>query len=875
MSNHKDISAAFIGLAKRRVGTFGKWMPTLHWIQKMDIEGLDNGKLKKALEVTGKYMTDIPDSTHGFLHVEIIKRRLSIGIKWFLCVSTPKCPDLYSTKLDNALFGKSLQASWDRWSGNEDEDEIEEAIAALEPDSSTEQAVVLLQPTASPTLPQPAMTTPTTRTVSPTAGNGSPQLTEEDSDLQEFFRSIISSECLSKADLFVPEVTVRGNLRAKLAAFGKSLAADSLVKHCQDFYKPAASVTHSVKDIEILEPCPCLKGKYGMPMSAPAMTEVATAMFNLAADVPEALQLQKHGGSKGVGKRLVAITPSSDKRRLCHNAKLWIEDIIDVATTDETPRYDIVKALISALRTFDTLAFEQVVADVPQIGYSKLKLNPELQQVMVHAAGLNFSQMRTVKSYLCYVNLDIFQPECAMRNQQVTEFVRPTSIEFKDGGTRKRPAWHIPVDDLLIWHAEQKLAANAVNYSNLCKAHVILVGDHGQGAFQMMASLLLIRRKNRRRTLSTVNEYMRTELLLEVDGLCGYIQCKHDTCDVLKDTIADPINASLLNILRGGCVTTFEDRLDDNKVKLCLGNTHTQNNVPASAAVEVLMTGDLAFYALAQGKPNMAPHWCWRCSMMKKEWSSASTGPPVGEQWTLEHMEQHLARIEDGTIDASCANEVKGIKRKMLWHIDPRNILYPPLHSNELFVNTPIKELLRWIYFRCEQLPMELLDGRLEQVEVLIHLERVAGDLKEVNQQVDFLKAEANALKPATQTVGGVRQLKFRDEDHQKDYFDNRALLEEATDEALILGKLYKDYVKDKKQVDNRVSSFEKKYFGALDQTVRQEIEHMLEQVHKIIRSAYHGGDYEGNHCRKFMRKADPVMKDMIQSLLIGIPETN
>jgi len=149
-------------------------------------------------------------------------------------------------------------------------------------------------------------------------------------------------------------------------------------------------------------------------------------------------------------------------------------------------------------------------------------------------------------------------------------------------------------------------------------------------------------------------------------------------------------------------------------------------------------------------------------------------------------------------------------------------VLYPPLHGNELIVNTPIKELLHWIFFRCEQVPLELLDARLEHVDIHVELEKTTDDLNEVNQQVDFLKAESVALKPETRTVGGLKQLDFRDDDHRKAYFENRALLEEAQGEALILGALHKDYIKDKKCVDARICKFEKKHFGAMDQDVRQ-----------------------------------------------------
>jgi len=40
---------------------------------------------------------------------------------------------------------------------------------------------------------------------------------------------------------------------------------------------------------------------------------------------------------------------------------------------------------------------------------------------------------------------------------------------------------------------------------------------------------------------------------------------------------------------------------------------------------------------------------------------------------------------------------------------------------------------------------------------------------------------------------------------------------------------------------------------GALTQAVlvRQQIEQLLEEMYNMLRSSYHGGDFEGNHCQK------------------------
>jgi len=315
--------------------------------------------------------------------------------------------------------------------------------------------------------------------------------------------------------------------------------------------------------------------------------------------------------------------------------------------------YDAVKVLVRVLHSLDPIAAEDGASVLTSAhGRSKHKPDPELQQAMMCAADINWTQFRTLKTYLCYSNLDILQPETAMRQLQVDEFVRPIPIEFREGkGNRKRVSWYVPPDDLLVWNTKQKLKANAVSFDNLDKAHVILVGDHGQGAFQMMVTLLLITKPTRRRGNwrnrhgnAVENEYVGTKLALEVDGMCGYIQCQKDTYQILDDTIATPINNRLLSIKEKGRVTIFQT--PDGDVEMCFGNIHTTQGVElASAPVELFVVGDLAFLSMILGKESMAPHWCWRCQYSKSDWTNIKD-PRVGTEWTLDNLQLHLSRLE-------------------------------------------------------------------------------------------------------------------------------------------------------------------------------------------------------------------------------------
>ena len=425
-----------------------------------------------------------------------------------------------------------------------------------------------------------------------------------------------------------------------------------------------------------------------------------------------------------------------------------------------------------------------------------------------------------------------------MRELQVEEFVRPIPMEFREGkGNRKRVPWCMPVDTSLQWNANQllKLPVNEFRFDRLCEAHVIMVGDHGQGAMRMMASLLFLTRQDRRCPTSPVNFYIGTELALEVDGLCGYTQCQKDTHNILKATIADPIDDSLVNIRNAKTVTLHRDA--DDIVKMCWGKQHTNVDQIVTEDVRIFMTGDLAFYLLMLGKEHMAGHWCWRCPMSKQEWTSTD-GPRVHDSWTLESLSSHHAQLESGELNKKKSEQVKGVTRKALTTCaEPKNVLAPPLHGNELFVNHPInKGLMAWMHHRIKKLPLELIEARLAHVDLIVEMQDLAAQLRVAKQEVSVLAEESKTLKPQRRrrrkdNGDSVPPLVFRDQEHQQSWNDNQRLLEEAKDQVIELECLCIDLGKDKKSMEQKTTRIrKKKEHGALSQEIRQRIEQMLEQ---------------------------------------------
>ena len=126
----------------------------------------------------------------------------------------------------------------------------------------------------------------------------------------------------------------------------------------------------------------------------------------------------------------------------------------------------------------------------------------------------------------------------------------------------------------------------------------------------------------------------------------------------------------------------------------------------------------------------MAGHWCWRCPMLKSKWS-ASANAVIPPEWTLESLQAHCLKLQNGELDKNKSEQVRGVKEQALWCIPVRNSLAPSLHNNEVFVNEPMKLLMCWINHRIEQLPLELIEARLTVIDLLIDREAAIESLAE------------------------------------------------------------------------------------------------------------------------------------------------
>ena len=223
------------------------------------------------------------------------------------------------------------------------------------------------------------------------------------------------------------------------------------------------------------------------------------------------------------------------------------------------------------------------------------------------------------------------------------DHVPPVVGTFEDAATGKTiHYWTKPIARLLevsvATYAQERIATNPT-LNNLKSIDVVLGGDHGQGKFRSVIKIIL-----------------RDDAGLSVDTLVmkvGHIDCTKDTYDVLKSSVAGPLNDSLKEVINSGALQVIRD--EDGSVAFRMKKDDQDDQpltVLSSLHIRVFVTGDLAYFAAILGKVNMAGGWCTWCGLSPREWSP--TNHDKGQLWTLEAMAEVWTSIRLGvTMDTS------------------------------------------------------------------------------------------------------------------------------------------------------------------------------------------------------------------------------
>jgi hypothetical protein len=664
------IELAFINVAMSQPALHGQWIPVNYWAflvsNELEGETIKASKLKRAL--IGAVERDLDHTTEdqskycGISQLRctehrVRQRKVSIPItasgtrkQAFYCVETkhstahdlPQNKDLVASyfRRQYSKFASYITEYYEPQEDQKDGDSAAANRASLDPTTFERRAG-----TDSTAVAPPNGNSSGARPVTPP--NVSTDCFEDKSDkysvkrvLEELFMDIINPELLAKGDFFSTEYSRSSEafltLKKRVQKLGCVFHKNEVRQHYDRFYvsnttldstRKSALDSSSLQESQHL----VLTQRFNIPLSLPALHDIVRGILNVAITVPDVLELPKMGGNKASGGRLLAVTASTTENRLYANAKQWMPKLLQAAVEDDAAmsKYHVVSTLIRVLASID----EQAFVDVSQSSKAKealAKIDPSIQKALMYDAHLSQHQFKLIRKYsIVAIGYNMWQPEKRIKALDVDIFA-PTHVPFKDGH-RKRMAHYRPVDEIFKWKLDIVLGRTGVNSSSssshhshqfnniedIAECHIVVGGDHGQGAFRFIANLLLFSKG------SDTHKY-RVEF--EEDFLCGFIECKKDTYEALASTIALPLNESLKTISQGEELVFLKQSNSKFIVEwgAAKAAVHVQNGAAIIRAVPVqlFLVGDLAFQLLAQGREGMASYWCARCQWGWGHWQS-------------------------------------------------------------------------------------------------------------------------------------------------------------------------------------------------------------------------------------------------------------
>ena len=155
------------------------------------------------------------------------------------------------------------------------------------------------------------------------------------------------------------------------------------------------------------------------------------------------------------------------------------------------------------------------------------------------------------------------------------------------------------------------------------KIDFMLGDDHGQSKFRMLMKVI-----TRREDMSIIDHWV-----LKV----AHIDYEKDTYQVLRQTITPFLNTELTKLIDGTEKVHLFFKENSDGVKWFTSQLGKNESIPKfvspstnlfcpefvyhkTCEVRVLLTGDLAFYAIVLGKVNMSGRWCTWCKLSPAQW---------------------------------------------------------------------------------------------------------------------------------------------------------------------------------------------------------------------------------------------------------------
>ena len=179
------------------------------------------------------------------------------------------------------------------------------------------------------------------------------------------------------------------------------------------------------------------------------------------------------------------------------------------------------------------------------------------------------------------------------------------------------------IDDEISRYLQRHLQSHSVKPADVVYVQAVVGGDHGDTAFQFGAS---------------VSAELSDGQIIEFEVSVCELICRKDTGKLIELTILPTLTSGLI-VMATSPLYIYKDAEGNILCKFSetCPTTTTKHGTMAILQVDLYVTGDLAFQAMALGKESMSGHWCMQCTMQMQ---CTLTEAQLNEvkMWTMEEL---------------------------------------------------------------------------------------------------------------------------------------------------------------------------------------------------------------------------------------------
>jgi hypothetical protein len=530
--------------------------------------------------------------------------------------------------------------------------------------------------------------------------------------------------------------------------------------------------------------------------------------------------------------------PKTSSDRSFQNSKEWLDVAIKVAGTKHGGTYQSAYRIANHLLRFYR---DSVLAacETQRLPTSKPMTATQFS-AMMHASGVSGTGQQEIKKHL-KDHLGVgFCPtrRCVSMLSEGHGDVSYGCINFTYEGKQQQEfiEWSEKrIDDEIARYLQRHLQSKSAKPADVVRVQAVVGGDHGDTAFQFGAS---------------VSAELSDGQIIDFEVSVCELICRKDTGKLIELTILPTLTDGLI-VVATSPLHIYEDA--DGKIICKFGETcpTTEDGVTTIPHVDLYITGDLAFQAMALGKESMSGHWCMQCTMQMQ---CTLTEAQLNEikMWTMEE----LCRLGDEAEQRRKGETMFGVKKKPWWPFIPITHYMIPLLHCMIGVGNQLLDMLRDIineHLENMTHTEERVRASIPILKNIITETAAARDIWDASNEGKLCKtlkrkvleaAKASAQQDSTHAMD--ERIKFKElEDHRNREFVLK--LEKA-----------RNTLRDQQ---NKLKTMRTSKVRAQD-SIETKMFSVLKEI-GVELSSYHGGSLNGKDIRKVMTNASYVFDSL------------